>query len=419
MAAAPRLIVIGRGTSGQAAERLGRLTGYEVAVVEDSDGEAAEKQVALADLVVTSPGVKPWSPLYRAALNGTAEFIGEMEFGFRHFPGNVIAITGTDGKTTTTELTCHLLRALGLHPAEAGTIGVPLSAVAADLREGLLPADTVAVVETSSFQLERVDRFAPEAAVLLNIGSDHLDRYHGDPAEYEAVKRRIFRHVAPENRIFGISMNEPDARRRVTTDGERILLDGREILRFSWTRLTGAHNLENLVAAIELCARLLPVEAFATAAFRDGATSFHTGRHRIETVAEHEGVRYVNDSKATNPHAAAAALRTLDAPPHSVHWLLGGLDKGMDFRELRAFSGQIRRAYLFGECREKIRDAVSDVIDCADFGVDFEGAVLAAAEAARPGEIVLLAPACASMDMFRNYQERGDRFRAAILAKIS
>ena len=419
MAASLRLIVIGHGTSGQAAERLGRLTGYEVAVVEDGDGESAEKQVAAADLVVTSPGVKPWSPLYRAAQEGRAEFIGEMEFGFRHFPGKVIAITGTDGKTTTTELTCHLLRVLGLHPAEAGNIGVPLSAVAADLREGILPVDTVAVVETSSFQLERVDRFAPEAAVLLNIGSDHLDRYHGDPVEYEAVKRRIFRHVAPENRIFGIGMNEPDARRRVATDGDRILLDGREILRFSETRLTGAHNLENLVAAIELCARLLPAEAFATAAFRDGATAFRTGRHRIETIAEHHGVRYINDSKATNPHAAAAALRTLNAPPHSVHWLLGGLDKGMDFRELRAFAALIRRAYLFGECREKIRTAVADVIECVDFGMDFEGAVQAAAEAARPGETVLLAPACASMDMFRNYQERGDRFRAAVLAKIS
>ena len=419
MPASPRLIIIGRGTSGRAAERLGRLAGYEVTVVEDGDGEAAARQVAAADLVVTSPGVKPWSPLYRAALDGRAEFIGEMEFGFRHFPGKVVAITGTDGKTTTTELTCHLLRVLGLHPAEAGNIGVPLSAIAADLREGLLPPDTVAVVETSSFQLERIDRFAPEAAVLLNIGSDHLDRYHGSPAEYEAVKRRIFRHVTPGNRIFGISMNEPDARRRVVTDGDRILLDGQEILRFSETRLSGAHNLENLIAAIELCARLLPAEAFATAAFRDGATTFSTGRHRIETVAEHNGVRYINDSKATNPHAAAAALRTLAAPPHSVHWLLGGLDKGMDFRELRTFAEQIRCAYLFGECREKIRNALSDVIECVDFGRDFEGAVQAAAQAARPGETVLLAPACASMDMFRNYQERGDRFRAAVLVKIS
>ncbi len=414
-----RVVIIGRGASGRAAERLSRTIGCrDVVMVEDGMGRPAQELVAAARLVITSPGVKPWSRLYRTALDGNAEFIGEMEFGFRHFPGRIVAITGTDGKTTTTELTCHLLRALGLHPVGAGNIGVPLSEIASDVLEGRLRKDSVAVVEVSSFQLERVAQFRPAAAALLNIGCDHLDRYHGSQRQYEAVKRRIFRHVDPGNRVFGISMNEPGAVRRVETDGESIRLGNHEILRFSQTRLSGEHNLENLVAAIELCARLLPDDAFSSPRFRAAAAEFRIGRHRLELVAEHDRVRYIDDSKATNPHAAAAALRTLRTPPRSIHWLLGGQDKGMNFRELRIFAGQIRHAYLFGECRGKIRDAVDDVMACTDFGVDFDGAVAAAAAAAGPGETVLLSPACASMDMFRDYQERGDRFRAEVLKKI-
>lgn len=408
-------VILGRGASGRAAERLAGRLGMTTQVAADGEGIVADALFADCDGVIVSPGVKPWSELYRAALASGKELISEMEFGFRHFPGPVAAITGTDGKTTTTELTCHLLRALGIHAVEAGNIGVPLADVAADRLEGKLPPDALPVVETSSFQLERVTRFAPVAAVLLNIGCDHLDRYHGDRGEYEAVKRRIFRFVAPENRIFGRSMQEPGAVCRVAVDAAgMIALDGEALLNFAELPLKGEHNLENVLAALELVARLTKLPADARLKLAAALRCFHAGRHRIESVATLGGVTYINDSKATNPHAAAAALRLLAPQTRGIHLLAGGLDKGMDFRELLEFAPAIRGVYAFGECRAKIAAALGGAIPVFDCGTDFEGAIDRARDRAAAGETVLLAPACASMDMFKDYKERGDRFVARV-----
>jgi UDP-N-acetylmuramoylalanine--D-glutamate ligase len=409
-----RTVVIGGGLSGKAAARLAAALGDEAVIVADGPGVDPAAALAGAGLIVVSPGVKPTSPLYRAALASGVEFISELEFGFRHFPNRFPAVTGTNGKTTTVELTVHLLRAAGRSAVGAGNIGLPLADVAADLLAGKLPLDTLPVVEVSSFQLERCFDFAPLAAVILNVESDHLDRYAGGMAEYRKVKAKIMRCVPPRNRIFGRSMNEPSAWRRVTDDGDEIRIDDRPFVRFSETNLRGGHNLENLVAALELCRRMLPEDEIFAPAFLDAVRKFHAGAHRLELVCVRDGVRYVNDSKATNPAAVTAALRALSKESTGFHLLLGGLDKAMNFSELKSFSGVIRCGYFFGQCRKKIIAELDGVIPCREFDTDFAAAVKAAMAAARPGETVLLAPGCASMDMFRDYIHRGEVFRELV-----
>lgn len=405
-------LILGGGLSGKAAERLARLLGYSTAILSDAPGLDADSAVAGAALIVTSPGVKPLSsPLWQAAMRraeqGECEFLGELEFGFRHWAGKVLAITGTNGKTTTTELTVALLSAAGIDAHPAGNIGFPLSDLAADLLEKKISPDALPVVEVSSFQLERAAAFAPFAAALLNLESDHEDRYTGGFAEYVAVKKRIFDRAVPGNRVYGLSMDSP-VPRRVTLYGDAMIIDGDEVLiDLGNTALTAPHNRENLAAAVELCLRVLPLEAVLSPDFRLAVHLFQPGRHRLELVAEKDGVRYVDDSKATNPASVVAALR---ATPGPAVLLLGGLDKGMDFSPLAAFTEKIRFAVLYGECRAKIAAALPAAIPTADCGMDFERAVETAREQAKPGDTVLLSPACASMDMFRDYKERGDRF---------
>ena len=213
-------LVLGGGLSGRAAVRLARRIGLEPVMISDGPEVDAGQAVAGYPLIVASPGVKPLSsPLYRAAMRrveaGEAELISELEFGYRALPAprRLLAVTGTNGKTTTTELTCHLLQALGVKAVPAGNIGLPLSDIACDMLEGRLGPETLPVVEVSSFQLERIRDFAPVAAVLLNLESDHIDRYAGGLAEYKLVKFRIFQSVPAENQLFCLSMTRPVGRR--------------------------------------------------------------------------------------------------------------------------------------------------------------------------------------------------------------
>lgn len=404
-------LILGGGLSGRAAERLAVSLGFSVSVLSDSPELDAACAVASADLILTSPGVKPLSsPLWQAAFlraaRGDCEFFSELEFAFRHWPGRLIAITGTNGKTTTTELTSALLSAAGIDARPSGNIGCPLSNFASDLREGKLSPNVLPVVEVSSFQLELCDTFAPYAAALLNITSDHIDRYAGGFDEYAAVKKRIFNRVPPENRVYGLSMKSP-VPRRVTLRGESLLVDGEFLIDLRDTALSAPHNRENLASAIELCLRILPLETVFSSDFRSAIRAFHPGRHRLELVLETAGVRFVNDSKATNPASTVAALRST---PGTIVLLLGGLDKGMDFSPIAPFADRIRFAVLYGECRSKIASALPPSIPLADCGMDFALAVKTACEHAKIGDTVLLSPACASMDLFHDYKERGDRF---------
>lgn len=404
-----KLSILGAGVSGRAAETLAVKQGYApVIFTDDTFSSGAD----FGELCVVSPGVPPSSPMYQAAKASGVSMISEMEFGFRYFAGKMLAITGTDGKTTTTELTVALLAAAGKNVRPAGNIGVPLSVLAAGDFDG------IAVVEVSSFQLELVKDFAPEAAAILNVSMDHRDRYPGGEEEYRAVKYRIFDHVPPEGRIFGRSMPELSPESRVLLMDGVFYADGREVVRGADLALIGDHNLENVGVALELVRRVLTDEEMFSPEVRNVLHTFRSGPHRLELVCEKNGIRYVNDSKATNPHAVLAAMHAL-APEGRGRFriLMGGLAKGMDFGMLETVKKEIAGAYLFGASRKELAGVLAGV-PCFDFGVDFEAAIRAACKDAEAGEIVLLAPGCASMDMFRNYQERGDRFRDCVLQEV-
>jgi len=399
-------LILGGGISGLAAARLAQLLHFESLIVSDQQ-PVDPTLLAKADLIVCSPGMKPLvSPWYQAALASKKEFISEMEFGCRNFKGPMLAVTGTNGKTTTTELTVHLLKALGFPAVEAGNIGVPLSDIAADCLEGKLPAAALPVVEVSSFQLERCFTFAPVAAAILNIESDHVDRYAGGFAEYKQMKYKIFDHVVKDNQIYGISMRQNFVQYVEASDG-KLFYKGKPLVNLAETCLSAPHNCENLCCAAELVSRVASDKQMDSRAFADAVKSFHTGRHRMETVWEDNDIVYINDSKATNPASVAAALKTVKRP---AVILLGGLDKEMDFSLLNGFAKQIRLAVVFGQCRDKIKAAIAGNIDFVDAGNDFKLAVSTAKLAAKPGDAVLLSPACASMDMFKDYKERGELF---------
>jgi len=419
------LAVLGYGTSGQAAEALAVEIGDRVILFDDKKqlgryGADGQPDFSGIDEVVVSPGVSPDHSWYRAAVAAGLPIVSEMEFGFRYFDRPLVAITGTNGKTTTTELTAHLLNGLGIRAETCGNIGVPLSRLAWRGRREPATRPEVAVIEVSSFQLERCEKFAPLAAVNLNITSDHLNRYHDDIMEYARVKFSIFDRVAdPARKFLGLTMREtpelvPDGYRAllerpepIRADGDRIVLGARDLCRFSDSNLRGRHNLENLLAALELTWAYAGEKIFSpalTAALR----TFYPGAHRIQTVAEWNGIRFINDSKATNPSAVIVALDTVGGS-HNVCLLLGGLDKDMDFSSLRQCAPQVKQAFVYGQCREKLLAAVRDAMPCTVFS-DFSGAVEAACRAAAPGDVVILSPSCASMDMFKNYEERGNTF---------
>ena len=396
-----RAVILGGGVSGKAAERLCRALGIDAAILNDGEADALPP----CDLVIASPGVHPLrSPLYRLAQQSGLPMTSEMCFGFRHLGIPVAAVTGTNGKTTTTELTTSLLCALGVKAVACGNIGRPVSDVAAEMLEAGNKLYDAAVIEVSSFQLELAAEFAPDAAVLLNLASDHEDRYRGGYAEYAAVKRRIFDHVPSP--LYGLSMPDKCAR-RVTVNADTVHIDGAPFVALADTRLAAPHNRDNLAAALELVLRLVPAPdriklAAAVKAFRPGA-------HRIEFVATQNGITFVNDSKGTNPAAVLAAVNSVTPP---VVILLGGLGKGMDFTPLATLAPRLRAAVVYGEARKIIGGVMRGAkVPTFDAGTNFARAFELACREARPGDTVLLSPACASMDMFKNYEERGNTFR--------
>jgi UDP-N-acetylmuramoylalanine--D-glutamate ligase len=347
--------------------------------------------------LVKSPGVPQDAPVVVRARAGGLEVMGELELGWRLVPNEFIAVTGTNGKTTTAELIGAMHRAAGVPVAVAGNVGTPVSSLAGAVD----PAATI-VCEASSFQLEDSIAFAPEAAVFLNFSADHLDR-HDSLDDYRAAKLRIFANqTADDLAVVGEGLGLPELAARTVHFGEGDLLEPDDV------RLRGPHNLANATAAATVCLeRGLDAQA-VRAALRD----FPGIEHRMEHVADIGGVEYVNDSKATNVVAAAAALRSF---PGGVHVILGGSLKGGDFTELApVVAGHCRGVYLIGEAAAQLAE------DLADTGVelvrcgDLERAEIEASKRAQPGEVVLLAPACASFDQYRDYEERGAHFKELV-----
>lgn len=452
--------VAGLGVSGVSAARALLGLGARVTVVDGGDGEALRERAAplerdgavvrLGDadtlpdgtrLVVTSPGWRPASPLFLAAAGAGARVWGDVELAWRLRPAGAapwLAVTGTNGKTTTVRMLASVLTAAGLRAEAVGNVGTPvLDAVLSGE-----PYDVLAL-ELSSYQLHWAPSVRAHSAAVLNLAPDHLD-WHGSMEAYAADKGRIYEgnrvacvyntadpaterlvrgaDVEEGCRAIGFTLGPPGPSEVGVVDGvlvdrafaERRQSHAQELAEVRDVHPPAPHNVANALAAAAL-ARAFGVPP---AAVRDGLRAFRPDEHRIATVARTGGVTYVNDSKATNTHAAAASLASFD----HVVWIAGGLAKGATFGGLvEGAKGHLRAAVLIGRDRALIRDALArhapDVpvveLDRTDTGA-MAAAVGAAAGLARPGDTVLLAPACASMDMFVNYGRRGDAFAAAV-----
>jgi UDP-N-acetylmuramoylalanine--D-glutamate ligase len=430
------VLVLGLGVSGRSAAAFCAGHGARVTAA-DERGEGllapldlpASVRVRLGpplpdpaefDLVVPSPGVPPSRYASRAR-----RVWGDVELAARSLRVPIIAVTGTNGKSTTVLLIEAMLRTAGLRAEAAGNVGRPALELVGR------PLD-VAVLEVSSFQLETVDAFHPRVAVVLNLAPDHIDR-HGSVEAYRDAKARIFANQEEDDvavlnaadpavaslaaltraRVLRFHRGQPpgepgagcawlDAgaiRLRIGPDLARVPLDG--------LALQGVHNLENVMAAL-LAASALGVDPAAAARALPG---FRALPHRSETVATRGGVDWVDDSKATNPHAAARALEGCGRP---VVWIAGGRDKDLDFDALAEVAcDRVREAILIGEASPKLARALSGRVPCSEVG-HLAAAVERAARVARSGDVVLLAPACSSHDQFTSYEERGRVFRAAV-----
>jgi UDP-N-acetylmuramoylalanine--D-glutamate ligase len=434
------LLVVGLARSGQAAARLlaargervravdsghpagaAGLEGVGVEVILDTDGVA---QLEGTRTVVKSPGVPREAPVIAEALDRGIEVVGEMELAWRALPNRFVAVTGTNGKTTTVELIGHLFRTAGEPVAVAGNVGTALSELA-----GEVDGEATVVCECSSFQLEDSVAFAPECAVFLNLAPDHLDR-HRDLEAYLAAKLRIFANQGNDDLAvynaddpFAAGTDLGGCARRVAfcrgaaPDCEvavaegTIFYDGEPLLAVAELGLFGEHNVANAMAAAAAALSM----GIDREAVREGLTSFAGVPHRLEQVAEIGGVRFVNDSKATNVASATVGISAFEG---GVHAILGGSEKDEPFAPLieRIREGA-RACYLIGATTERMARELAPVVEV---GVELhrcaglEDAVRRAAAAARPGEVVLLSPACASFDAFENFEARGERFREIV-----
>jgi UDP-N-acetylmuramoylalanine--D-glutamate ligase len=433
-------LVIGLARSGQAAARMlaargeavravdsghpegaAGLEGAGVEVVLDTDGLA---QLEGTRTVIKSPGVPREAPVIAAALERGIEVVGEVELAWRALPNRFLAVTGTNGKTTTVELIGHLYRTAGEPVAVAGNVGAPLSDLV-----GEVDREATVVCECSSFQLEDTVAFAPECAVFLNLAPDHLDR-HADLESYLAAKLRIFANQGNDDfavynaddpfaadadlggcarRIAFCHGAAPDC--EVAVAEGQIFYDGEPLLAVDELGLFGEHNVANAMAAAAAALSM----GLDREAVREGLRSFAGVPHRLEQVAEIGGVRFVNDSKATNVASATAGVRAFEG---GVQAILGGSEKEEPFAPLvEPLRERARACYLIGATTERMARELAPVVEA---GVDLhrcddlEDAVRRAAAVAAPGEVVLLSPACASFDAFENFERRGDRFREIV-----
>ena len=437
--AGQRVLVVGAARSGVAAAQLLARRGATVTLTDrkaqipgqadlESAGVALElgghtvSSFETANLIVMSPGVPIDLPEVMRAKAAGVSVIGELELASRWLRGPIVAITGTKGKSTTTTLVGRMLEASGRRVLVGGNIGVPLSAqVDASTKE------TVHVIEASSFQLEATDRFRPWIAALLNFSPDHLDR-HPDEASYAAAKRRIFANQRPEDWAV-VNADSAEATRMAINVRARVVRYGVDDTTadvhvgngFVWQRtsegdipllplaavqLNGRHMLSNVVAATTIS----HLAGASGAALTKALNGFHGLEHVMETVATKAGVRFVNDSKATNVDAAAKSIESFE----KVVAIIGGKYKGGDFRDLATPLRTHGRAVVaIGEAKPLVRDALSDVVPVLDART-LRDAVHRAFELAQPDGVVLLAPACSSFDMFADYADRGRQFKQEV-----
>lgn len=411
------VLVMGNQKSGKAARELLIKEGFEVEVFDDSQDNVAEflKKVGGFELLVLSPAISLLHPLVQMASSQNIPVISELELGyrFRNKSSKIVAISGTNGKTTTTALIGHIL---GESCYTAGNIGLPWSSVS-----GL---KKTAVLEVSSFQLENIVEFLPDIAVLLNIAPDHLSR-HGSMEEYKRMKYRLFenqnkehyavlseelknhkelKNIKSQQYYFGFSKQKNGC----YLDGSNVVFSqngkSEEVFSVNDSKLFGSHNTKNILAAVCVC-RLLGVDSTT---IKNQIHTFVPLRHRMELVGEFGGVLAINDSKSTNVHSCVSALECFEK---NVVLMLGGSSKGEEFDDIFKHKSKIKKIIVCGETSKQILYAAkrNNYFECAVASSPDQWIEIAMSEV-KEGDILLFSPACASFDFFKNYEERGDFF---------
>lgn len=388
-------------------------------------GEFPEELLGKLDLVIISPGVPTDLPIVNRMRESDIPVVGEIELAYELGKGEVLAITGTNGKTTTTALLGEIMKAVYDSAFVVGNIGIPYTNVVDETRD-----DSVIVAEMSSFQLESIVDFRPRVSAILNITPDHLNRHHTMEAYIQAKKNVAINQIAEDTcvlnyedevlREFGETLQTKvlyfSSKRKLDKgiyldDGNIIYRNPDECLvcNVKELKLLGVHNYENVMAAVAMAAAYgVPMDSI-----RKTIKEFAGVEHRIEFVAEKNGVAYYNDSKGTNPDAAIRGIQAMNRPTYLIG---GGYDKQSEYKEwIESFDGKVKKLLLIGQTREKI---AKEAEECGFTDImlldTFEDAVLTAAKLAEPGEAVLLSPACASWGMFKNYEERGDKFKEIV-----
>jgi UDP-N-acetylmuramoylalanine--D-glutamate ligase len=438
-----KIVILGAGESGTGAALLAKAKGYDVFVSDsgpikdkykaelnsekiifEENGHSGEKIVD-ARLIVKSPGIpeKAWIMQQVALVN--IPVIDEIEFAFRHSDAKIIAVTGTNGKTTTTLLTYHLMKQAGFNVGLAGNVGFSMA------RQVARQHFDWYVLEISSYQLDGTETFKPEIGILLNITPDHLDRYDYTMQNYVNSKFQLIENMTrQENFIYyaddAVIMKEirtrsvvphqvpislqPAAKADVRFDGVEMTFNLKEKFSIaqSETTLKGPHNLINTMAAVTA----VYLAGGDLDSIRAGLKTFVNAPHRLEPVGTIRGVEFINDSKATNVDSVVFALGSYDRP---LVWIAGGIDKGNDYNIIKdAVKKKVRALICLGKDNDKLKKAFGDTVPVIRETQSVKDLVRMSLEVAKEGDVVLLSPACASFDLFRNYEDRGDQFRAAV-----
>jgi len=396
-----KYLIWGLGKSGRAAENLLRSKNITFQSGDDARGDRWQDFLDTADVIVLSPGIPPRHPLWKEALKKEKEVIGELELAWRFFEGTAIAVTGTDGKSTTVRLTWEILRRRFPEVYEGANAGEPFSSIV------LKNPKCLAVLEVSSFQGKTLSTFRPKAGAFLNFSPDHLD-WHPDLKDYLESKYNIFSRQGESDLFIAGSrqkevLETPTRARKEFADPSSPPFDPNLL------KLRGRHNLINAVVASRLALEVGASREDVEEAVKD----FRGLPFRMELVARKGGVEFYNDSKSTTPNSLRAALESF--PEDSLILIAGGKDKGADFSIIREAVGtRVKRAILIGEAKEKIREAIADLCETL-MARDLGEAVRLAVKSAVPGDSVLFSPGCASFDMFESYLQRGESFNRILM----
>lgn len=439
-----RLVILGGGESGVGTAILGKKKGYDVFVsdfgkiknnykevlglnkIEWEDEKHTEELILNADIVMKSPGIPEKAPIVKKLLEKGIPVISEIEFAYQYTNAITIGITGSNGKTTTTLLTYHLLKQGGLNVGLAGNIGKSFAWQVAEDKVD------VYVLELSSFQLDGIINFKPHIAVITNISPDHLDRYNYDYGLYIESKFRITMNQTEEDYLiydnedeaisFWLKNNKIKAKKLPFSLTKKLeegsYLEDKTIINITNNKqinmptsnlsLDGMHNVKNAMAATTV-AQLMNIRKQT---IRESLSNFQGVEHRLEKVLKIENVQYINDSKATNVNATFFALESMETP---TIWIVGGVDKGNDYTELMPLVNEKVKAIIcLGVDNKKIIDSFNNIVDVMVETSSMEQAVKVAQKIAEKGETVLLSPACASFDLFENYEDRGNQFKSAV-----